>query len=39
MRNLGMMLRKGQGTPKDPDKAEEVYLRAAEAGLPGSAHP
>jgi hypothetical protein len=34
MRNLGMMLRKGQGTPKDPDKAEEVYLRAAEAGLP-----
>jgi len=34
MRNLGLMLRKGQGTPKDPDKAEEVYLRAAEAGLP-----
>jgi TPR repeat protein len=34
MRNLGMMLRKGQGTPKDPDRAEEVYLRAAEAGLP-----
>jgi hypothetical protein len=34
MRNLGMMLRKGQGTPKDPDKAEEVYLRASEAGLP-----
>ena len=34
MRNLGMMLRKGQGTPKDPDKAEEIYLRAAVAGLP-----
>ena len=34
MRNLGMMLRKGQGTAKDPQKAEEVYLRAAEAGLP-----
>jgi len=34
MRNLGMMLRKGQGTEKDPAKAEEVYLRAAEAGLP-----
>jgi TPR repeat protein len=34
MRNLGMMLRKGQGTPKDPAKAEEVYLRAAQAGLP-----
>src|SRR5215475_12191492 len=34
MRNLGMMLRKGQGTGKDPKKAEEVYQRAAEAGLP-----
>jgi len=34
MRNLGMMLRKGQGTAKDPDKAEEVYMRAAVAGLP-----
>ncbi|HET7085081.1 MAG TPA: tetratricopeptide repeat protein [Rhizomicrobium sp.] len=34
MRNLGMMLRKGQGTEKDPQKAEEIYLRAAEAGLP-----
>src|SRR6478752_6471189 len=32
MRNLGMMLRKGQGTARDPDKAEEVYLRAAIAG-------
>jgi TPR repeat protein len=34
MRNLGMMLRKGQGTQKDPARAEEIYLRAAEAGLP-----
>ena len=34
MRNLGMMLRKGQGTNKDPAKAEEIYLRASEAGLP-----
>jgi len=34
MRNLGMMLRKGQGTQKDPQKAEEIYLRAAEVGLP-----
>jgi TPR repeat protein len=34
MRNLGMMLRKGQGTEKDPAKAEEIYQRAAEAGLP-----
>ena len=34
MRNLGMMLRKGQGTAKDPRQAEELYLRAAEAGLP-----
>ena len=34
MRNLGMMLRKGQGTARDPAKAEEIYLRAAEAGLP-----
>ena len=34
MRNLGMMLRKGQGVEKDPGKAEELFLRAAEAGLP-----
>ena len=34
MRNLGMMLSKGQGTPRDPARAEEIYLRAAEAGLP-----
>jgi TPR repeat protein len=34
MRNLAMMLRKGQGTDRDPKRAEELYLRAAEAGLP-----
>ena len=34
MRNLAMMLRKGQGVAKDPEQAEEIYLRAAEAGLP-----
>src|SRR5690348_15701267 len=34
MRNLGMMLRKGQGVGKDPKGAEELFLRAAEAGLP-----
>jgi TPR repeat protein len=34
MRNLAMMLRKGQGTARDPKQAEELYLRAAEAGLP-----
>jgi uncharacterized protein len=34
MRNLAMMLRKGQGTQKDSRKAEELYLRASEAGLP-----
>jgi len=34
MRNLAMMLRKGQGTDKDAKKAEEFYLRASEAGLP-----
>jgi TPR repeat protein len=34
MRNLGVMLRKGQGTPQDPKKAEEILLRASEAGLP-----
>jgi TPR repeat protein len=34
MRNLAMMLRKGVGTQKDPKKAEELYLRASEAGLP-----
>ena len=34
MRNTAMMLRKGQGTTKDPKKAEEIYERAAEIGLP-----
>lgn len=34
MRNLGMMLRKGIGTEKNPKRAEEVYLRAAEVGMP-----
>ena len=34
MRNIAMMLRKGQGTTKDPKKAQEIYERAAQAGLP-----
>ena len=34
MRNEGLMLRKGLGTPKDPQAAEEMLQRAAEAGLP-----
>ncbi|HEY4076956.1 MAG TPA: tetratricopeptide repeat protein [Rhizomicrobium sp.] len=34
MRNVAMMLRKGQGTTKDPKKAEEIYEIAADAGLP-----
>jgi TPR repeat protein len=34
MRNLGMMLRKGQGVEKDPKQAKELFLRAARAGLP-----
>jgi TPR repeat protein len=34
MRNAAVMLRKGQGTPRDPKKAEELFQRAAEAGLP-----
>jgi TPR repeat protein len=34
MRNLALMLRKGQGVTKDPKRAEELYQRAAEAGLP-----
>jgi uncharacterized protein len=34
MRNLGMMLRKGQGVEKNPKQAEEFLLRAAQAGLP-----
>src|SRR5215469_6861596 len=34
MRNLAVMLRKGQGVAKDPKEAEELFQRAAEAGLP-----
>jgi uncharacterized protein len=34
MRNVAMMRRQGLGTDKDPKGAEELYLRAAEAGLP-----
>ena len=34
MRNVAMMLRRGQGTAKNPKKAEEIYAVAAEAGLP-----
>lgn len=34
MRNEGIMLRKGQGVKKNPQAAEEMLGRAAEAGLP-----
>ena len=34
MRNIAMMLRKGQGTVRNPRRAMEIYQRAAEAGLP-----
>ena len=34
MRNVAMMLRKGQGTAKDPKAAEAMFERAAEVGLP-----
>lgn len=34
MRNVAMMLRKGQGTTRDPRRAVTIYERAAEAGLP-----
>jgi TPR repeat protein len=34
MRNVAMMLRKGDGVAKDPAAAEDMYRRAAEAGLP-----
>jgi uncharacterized protein len=33
MRNVGLMLRKGQGTPKDPNAAQAMLRRAADAGL------
>jgi TPR repeat protein len=34
MRNVAMMRRQGLGTEKDPKGAEDMYERAAEAGLP-----
>jgi TPR repeat protein len=34
LRNVAYMLRRGQGTKRDPKAAEEKYQRAAEAGLP-----
>lgn len=34
MRNAAKMLREGQGVAKDPKLAEELYERAANAGLP-----
>ncbi len=33
MRNVALMLRKGQGTAKDPKAAELMYARAAQGGL------
>jgi TPR repeat protein len=33
MRNVALMLRKGQGTAKDPKAAEQMYARAAQGGL------
>jgi TPR repeat protein len=33
MRNVALMLRKGEGTEKDPKAAEEMYARAAQGGL------
>jgi TPR repeat protein len=37
MRNVALMLRKGQGTAKDPKAAQEMYERAAVGGLPTAA--
>jgi TPR repeat protein len=34
MRNVAMMLRKGQGVQRDPRKAEVIFERAARGGLP-----
>jgi TPR repeat protein len=34
MRNVALMLRKGEGVEKDPAKAREYLERAAKAGLP-----
>ncbi len=36
MRNVAMMRRQGLGTKKDPKAAEDMYERAAEAGLPNA---
>jgi TPR repeat protein len=33
MRNVAMMLRRGEGVKKDPKAAEELYMQAAQAGL------
>ena len=33
MRNVALMLRKGEGTAKDPKAAEDMYARAAQGGL------
>lgn len=33
MRNVALMLRKGEGTAKDPKAAELMYARAAQGGL------
>ncbi|MBV9991905.1 MAG: sel1 repeat family protein [Alphaproteobacteria bacterium] len=33
MRNVALMLRKGEGVAKDPKAAEEMYARAASGGL------
>jgi uncharacterized protein len=33
MRNMAMMLRKGQGVAKNPQKARQIYEKAAKAGL------
>jgi TPR repeat protein len=34
MRNVAMMLRRGEGVKQDPKAAEAMYLQAAQAGLP-----
>lgn len=35
-RNVGHLLRRGQGTAADPERAASFYRRAAERGLPGA---
>jgi TPR repeat protein len=37
MRNVALMMRKGEGTARDPKAAEEMYARAANGGLPTAA--